>query len=498
MNHRPTESGADSAPELGKELKARQYFTLAFGNIIGVGWIIVLGKWLEQGGPLGTLLAFGAGVVVMLAIGLCYAELAAMIPVAGGEFAYVYEVFGTGVAFAIGWFLALAYVATTIFEAVSFGWIMGAFLPVVKGPVLYSFRGDSVQLGSLLMGLGGMAYLARLNYRGLKSAAVFQDIFTYGLLAVTLVFVSAGIFWGRASNLMPVFAKTGIGPALGGILAVFLTTPFFLAGFNVIPQTMEEKAEGISNRKVVQMIIFSISMAGLFYGLTALAASMAAPWKDIVGLELPAAGAFEAALHSPLLAKVVLVAGICGIVTTWNTVFISSSRVIFALGRARIIPPHFGRIHRVFRSPFNAILFAAVLASVGVLLGRSAILPIVNVTGTCYAFAYFFTCLSVIKLRRNQPRAIRPYRIPGGPAVAALGLLFSVAIFFLTIYEPYRNSRGAVPLEWIFILVWAALGLLFWVAARKIRVQISEEERRRLILGPGALGSDESGKEARV
>jgi amino acid transporter len=495
MNRRQTESADHSAPQLGKELKARQYFTLAFGNIIGVGWIIVLGKWLEQGGPLGTLLAFAVGSLVMMAIGLCYAELAAMIPVAGGEFAYAFEVFGTKIAFAIGWFLALAYIATTIFEAISFGWITGALLPVVKGPVLYSFRGDPVQLGSLLLGLGGMAYLARLNYRGLKSAAVFQDIFTYGLLAVTLVFVSAGIFWGRAANLVPYFAKTGIGPAFGGFLAVFLTTPFFLAGFNVIPQTMEEKAEGISNRKVVQMIIFSIAMAGLFYGLTALAASMATPWREIVGLELPAAGAFEAAFHSPILAKVVLVAGLCGIVTTWNTVFISSSRVIFALGRARIVPPFFGRIHRVFKSPFISILFAGALSSAGVFLGRTAILPIVNVAGSCYAFAYFFTSLSVIKLRRNQPHTLRPYRMPGGTAVAAMGVAFSVAIFFLTIYEPYRNSRGTTPLEWIFILVWAGLGLLFWTGGRKIRLKVNEEERRRLILGRGALLDDDSGKE---
>jgi amino acid transporter len=418
-----------------------------------------------------------------------------MIPVAGGEVAYTYDVFGTRIAFSIGWFLALGYVATTIFEAISFGWIMGAIFPAVKGPVLYSFRGDPVQMGGLLLGLGGMIYLSRLNYRGLKSAALFQDIFTYGLLVVTLIFVSAGIFWGRASNLVPYFAKTGLGPAVSGFLAVFLTTPFFYAGFNVIPQTMEEKAEGISNRKVVQMIIFSIAMAGLFYGLTALASSMATPWREIVGLELPAAGAFEAAFHSPLLAKVVLVAGLCGIVTTWNTVFISSSRVIFALGRARIIPPYFGRIHRVFKSPFHSIMFAGAVSAFGVFLGKSAILPIVNVAGSCYAFAYFFTSLSVIKLRRDRPQALRPYRVPGGKAVAVMGVVFSVAIFFLTVYEPYRNSRGAFPLEWIFILVWAALGFLFWTAARKIRLQVSEEERRRLILGRGALRDDESGKE---
>ncbi len=81
--------------------------------------------------------------------------------------------------------------------------------------------------------------------------------------------------------------------------------------------------------------------------------------------------------------------------------------------------------------------------------------------------------------------------------VAWLGVVFSAAIFFLTVYEPYRNSRGATPLEWLFILVWAALGLLFWTGVRKTRLKISEEERRRLILGRGALWDDDSGKETR-
>ena len=100
---------------LGKEIKARHFFSLAFGCIIGVGWIIVLGEWLEIAGPLGAILGFAIGALVMMIVGLCYAELASMLPVSGGEVAYAYEIFGAKSSYAIGWFLALAYISVTSF-----------------------------------------------------------------------------------------------------------------------------------------------------------------------------------------------------------------------------------------------------------------------------------------------------------------------------------------------------------------------------------------------
>ncbi len=155
-------------PTLEKELKLRNFFTLSLGTIIGVGWITVLGTWLREAGSLGTVFAFMGGGFFMALIGLCYAEVAAMYPVSGGEVAYAYEIFGLRTSFASGWFLALSYIATVGFEVVSVGWILSALAPGIEGPVLYRVLGDDVHLGSLVLGLGVMALITRINYRGAR------------------------------------------------------------------------------------------------------------------------------------------------------------------------------------------------------------------------------------------------------------------------------------------------------------------------------------------
>jgi APA family basic amino acid/polyamine antiporter len=479
--------------ELGKDIKARHFFSLAFGCIIGVGWIIILGEWLEQAGPLGAMLAFAGGAVLIMIVGLCYAEVASLLPASGGEVVYAFEIGGTKTSFAMGWFLSLSFIATISFEAISAGWIVNALLPGTEGWVLYSLGGEPVRWGGLLIGLAGMALLTYLSYKGTKSAVVFQEILTYALLLISIVFISAGVFWGKLSNLEPLFAKTGTGPVLGGIAAVFIMIPFMLSGFEVIPQTVEEKAPGTSLRLVGKVILLSIGAACVFYLLCILSASMALPWKRMITLELPAAGAFEAAFHSSLLAKVVLCAGLFGIITTWNTCFIVAVRIIFSLGRARIISPVFGRIHPVFRSPYSAVIFVGITGSLGTLLGKSAIVPVANVAGATISLAYLSTCFVLIKLRRVRPEQHRPYRVPGGVATAVLGLLSGLFMFFLALYHPFVSAKGRIPLEWTILFVWAILGLFFWFFARKIRATVSEAERYRLILGKTGSSDGKAG-----
>jgi amino acid transporter len=428
------------------------------------------------------MIGFAGGIVVIMIVGLCYAELASLFPVAGGEVAYVYEIFGLKPSFIIGWFLALAYIAVTSFEAISVGWIVGIIFPGTKGKALYMIGGDTVYLGSLVLGIMGMICLTWLNYRGLKSAAVFQEVLTYGLLILSVIFIGAGLIWGTTDNLVPLFSKAGPGAVIAGILAIFMTAPNWLAGFNTIPQTMEEKSPGTPLKRVAGMILLSIFLAGCFYLLVILSASMVTPWRSLLSLELPAAGAFEAAFRSPLLAKVVLLAGLCGMLTTWNTVFICSSRIVFALGRAHIIPPVFQKIHPINGSPFLAVLFIGIIGTMGAFLGRRAILPIVNVVSSCFALAFFFTCLGVIRLRRQRPEYPRQFRVPGGMITAFIGIISCLIMLFLSLYQPYRMAEGGFPIEWGIILFWFVLGIGFWILARKVRSGVSEEERRRLIL----------------
>ena len=232
--------------ELQRTIKTRQFFTLAFGTIIGVGWCVALGDWLGSAGPLGTMLVFVAGGGLMMLIGFCYGELAGLLPAAGGEVVFTYSIYGPRTAFVAGWFLLLAWTATTSFEAISIAWVLDILFPGLQGEPLYTVLGEPITPGALLLGLGGMAAMTALNYRGAKLTAGSQDLMTYGLLLVTGIFVACAISWGDPANMRPLFQRTESRTLLSGVLGVLVTTPFWLSGFEVIPQAMEERRRGTS------------------------------------------------------------------------------------------------------------------------------------------------------------------------------------------------------------------------------------------------------------
>ncbi len=231
------------------------------------------------------------------------------------------------------------------------------------------------------------------------------------------------------------------------------------------------------------MIVFALLAAGVFYALVILSASMVTPWQQLLEYDqLPAAGAFSQAFDSQLFSRAILLAAFIGILTTWNAVFIGASRVIFALSRARMIPPELSGVHPQFDSPSAAILLVGVLGAIGVVLGEGAISPMVNVATICFGIAFGLVSLSVIRLRRSRPDAERPYRVPGGQVTAGVAFLASITFIYLAATDPYEPG-GGIPLEWILLVVGFALGGVLWFIGRRPRSQITEEDRRRLLLG---------------
>ena len=210
---------------------------------------------------------------------------------------------------------------------------------------------------------------------------------------------------------------------------------------------------------------------------------MTMPWRDLLDLELPVAGAFESAFKSTLLARVVLLAGLLGLLTTWNAVFIAASRILFAMGRGKIIVPLFGKAHPFYLTPFAAILFVGVVGFLGSFLGRNILVPMVNAGGACIALAFFSTCLGVFRLKQCQPHVARPFRVPGGRFTIALASLCSFCMMVVAVYLPWADNKGSFPVEWGFLLGWMGLGMLFWRRAAVGRQKISEAERKRLIIG---------------
>lgn len=466
---------------LQRTISPAQFFTLSFGCIIGVGWMVALPGWLQQAGPGGAAVAFLVGAAAMMLVGLCYAELATALPVTGGEVAYAYVVFGPRASFATGWFLALSSIATTAFEAISLGWVAGALVPGLEGPPLYSIAGEPVRAGGLALGIAGTLLLTWLNYRGANAATLVQDVLTWGLLAASVVIVVAGIGAGSVEHLQPLFYGTSERPAWRGVLTVMATAPFWYAGFDVIPQMMGERARGSSLRAVGAMILISIAVAAAFYVLVIIACSMVMPWPELVRLPMPAASGFRVALQSDALAKTVLMAALLGLVTTWNTVFMFASRVLFTLGQGRLITPRFAEVHPLHGSPSAAVLFVGVVSAAAVFLGRGALMPIVNVAGICLAGAALLICIGVVRFRRTSPATERPYRVPGGSVTAVLAAAVCSSMIGWALFEP--ALAGGLPLEWLVLGGWSVVGAALWLTASRTRRSVQESERERLIVG---------------
>lgn len=486
--------------ELSKVVTTTQYFTMAFGTIVGVGWVIYLGYWLSPAGPVGAVLGFALGALMMTLIAINYAETASVYPVSGGEMAYTYEMYGLRTSYVTGWLLALAYISVVAWEAIALAMLVETLFPILHGPELYSVGGEPVYVGSIVIGMIGMIGFTALHYLGVRWGARVQNVLTGLFILASLGFIVAGLGWGDTANLQPLFKETASGGSASvvpGILAVLMTAPYFLAGFDTIPQVLEEKHEDTSLRSVGWMMALAVSMAGVFYALVILSASMAMPWEQLLELEeLPAAAAFRATFESPLVADFVLAAALLGLLTSWNAIFIAASRLVFALSRARMIPPTFKTLHPSFRSPTKAVLFVGFIGAFGVPLGQGGLTPVLNVGVICWAIVFLLVSVGTLRMRIRRPDLERPFRVPGGISVMSLGIAGAAFFVFLSVRDPYVGADG-FPTEWGLLLVWLALGAIFWWLASDVRGEVDEEERRQLIFGFEGLAPDDSSTNSR-
>ena len=464
---------------------------MSFATIVGVGWMIILGDWLQKGGPLGAMIALLAAGGVMMLVGLCYAEVSTSIPSSGGEMAYAYEAFGLRTSFIAGWLLALIWISAASFEALSAGWITGILFPALRHSTLYMVHGVSVFTGALIFSLVGTAFLTTMNYHGTAGSARFQELLTWSKIGISALLIVAGIAWGKTENLKPLIAAVAPGSAKWtGVLAVFVAAPFWLAGFNSPAQVIEEKRPETSYLRVARAILLSIAVASIFYALVILACSMAAPWQGLISLEFPAARAISAALHSEVGAKLVLLSGLVGLLATWNATLVAGSRVLFALGRAHMIHQYFGRVHPLHGTPSNAVVFSGAVSTIGILLGRGMISPIVNLDSSCLVFLYVLVSVAMIRLRIVQPDRKRPYRIRAGYAIAVMSAVATGFMLAESLYLPYASKPGVIPAEWITLIVWAALGYAAWTRSSSTRKELNEPERRQIILGLEPVPND--------
>lgn len=441
------------------------YFTLAFGAIIGSGWVVVLGEWLNAAGPGGAMLGFLLGGVAMLLIGLCYAELAARLPMAGGEFLYANEAFGPGVAYLISWFIALYAIAVCAFEAIALAWLLRALAPGMATEPLYDVMGQAVTGDALVIGVAFSLLVGMLHYRGAAAAMLFQNVVTYGFLAVATILILVGIAAGSPANLEPLFETPSGRPWFLGTLWIFATSAYFFNGFQASLHGIEERKADLPIRWIVGAMLAGIVVSIVFYCAAILAGSSAAPWQDTVSAELPTAAAFRSLPYGDVLATMIIAVAAVSLLKTWTSIALLGTRLLYAKARMGLLPAALARVSR-HGSPSGAILFVTACSVVGVFFGRAAVIPIVNMSSICLALS-FVVCIAALFVLRRRPGPAPAFQVPGGQIVMTVALGCAVMMAGVAFLEPLGRAGSWLPVEWVLIALWAFVGAVAWRVARR-------------------------------
>jgi len=447
--------------------------TLAFGTMIGWGWVVLSGFWIQEAGMGGALIAFAIGAVLCIFVGVTYAELTAALPLAGGEMVYAYRAIGQPAAWIAGWAISLAYLGVAAWEGIALATAIDYILPIPKVWHLWDVAGYSVYGSWSAVGMTGALALLLLNYFGARPTAIFQVMATSFLFLVGLIFLFGGIAFGSTEYITAAFTDTK------GIIAVLLMVPSMFVGFDVIPQSAEEM--NLPLRQIAKVFIISIVMAAGWYFMIIIGIGISAPPEVRNAGMVPAADAMAYCYGSDVFGTVMILGGICGILTSWNGFIVGSTRIIFAMGRAKMLPPFFGRLHRKYKTPTGAILLVGTACVASPLLGQNALVWFVNVSSFGSVLCYFLFAVSFLVLRRKEPELERPFRIKYGEAAALVVALVSAG--FLFFYSPIGGVSLKWPNEWMLLILWVLIGVLFAVWTMAAYPGVTRAERELLVFG---------------
>ena len=397
-------------------IKRKEVLALAFGAMIGWSWVALTGNWIDSAGSIGAVLAFAIGGIAVILVGLTYAELASAMPQVGGEHVYSYRALGRTASFICTWAILLGYVSVVAFEAVALPTVVDYLSPGFSRGYLWTVAGWDVHITWVLLGIVAAICMTLINILGIRTAARLQLLATLLIAAGGIALIGGSAIAGSAQNMQPLFDH-----GLKGFLGVLVMVPFMFVGFDVIPQSAEEIDIPFSD--IGRMLMLSIGLAVSWYVLIILAVSMGLPTDSRAISGLPTADATVAIFSAAWAGKLLVIAGIGGILTSWNAFLIGGSRAIYALAKAGQLPAALGHLHPRFNTPHRAILLIGALSVCAPLFGRPALVWLVDAGGLGIVLAYAFVAASFLVLRRRAPDMPRPYSVKHANLVGWAALL---------------------------------------------------------------------------
>ena len=342
-----------------KTVNAIDFFFIGFGAIVGVGWAVAINSWMINcGGPIPASLGYILVLAMMVPIALCYCELVPMLPVAGGGMAFAYKAFNDKISVLSGWAAFGAFVAIIPWEAIQITDILGYLIPALKsGDPLYTIMGSDIHLETIIIGVLCSLLLFALNMRGLAAAAFVQKVLCFVLVGSALIGAFAALIGGNADNWYPLYDTSNpalYGPVLkevhhhtlfGGMFAIVASAAFFLAGFETIPQGIEDA--GGDARSVGITVVLSVSLACIFYAILLLCFGYGWKWQSFTLMAHPSAATMFLSLFPGgagiALYWLLVIGAIAGLFTTWNGFFTAAANLLMGMARGRLISTVFAK-----------------------------------------------------------------------------------------------------------------------------------------------------------
>ena len=404
--------------------------------------------------------------IVCALTGLCYAELSSMIPIAGSAYTYTYATLGELVAWIIGWDLILEYAFSNMSVSVGFAahvvdlldwlgirispqWLSPAYLPLG----LQDLEGHDIYSPGWHMGFNIPAFLIVLLLtvvlvRGIRESARTNNIMVLVKIMAILVFVFFGLSFIHPANYVP-FSPNGWSGILAGGSIIFFT----YIGFDSVSTASEEcrcPQKDVPIGILATLIVCSILYIGVAVVLTGMV-----PWQTVAGDAAPVVNALKRvslipgghSLHWVRLA--VLLGAIVGMISSILVFQLGQARVWFAMSRDGLLPDAFSKVHPRFRTPAFATWVAGFLVAIPAGLFDVGTFAEMSNIGTLFAFV--LVSIGVLVLRARQPERHRGFRVPFGPVVPILSVLFCILLM-----------AGLPVKTWLRFFVWLVVGLVVY------------------------------------
>ena len=476
-----------------KRVSAVDFFCIGFGAIVGVGWAVAINGWMTScGGPVPAAVGYIVALVMMIPIALCYCELVPMIPVAGGGMAFAYRAFNEKVSFISGWAAFGAFVSIIPWEAIQITDVLGYLIPNIKsGEPLYRLAGTDIYLVTIIIGTICSLLLFALNMRGLAAAAMVQKVLCFILVGAAVIGAVACLVGGEASNWQPIYdvtdptiygsAKEGLkevshNSMFGGVMAILASAPFFLAGFETIPQGVEDAGGDITN--VGKTVVLSVVLACVFYAILLLCFGYGWPWQEFAHMENPSAATMFLSLFPGTVGNVlywlITLGAIAGLFTTWNGFFMASASLLMGMGRGCLVPRVFAKQNKN-GIPVPGLVVCLVLSLIGPFLGAGLITDITSFSAAAFVLSWTLTSYSLIRLRKTEPDLERPYKIPGGMATGIFSAVVTTVVLVL-LFVPNNPVYMGKTASLMFV-GWMVIGIVLFLLSSFQRRSISKEER---------------------